>query len=105
MVAYFEEYVRTHHQKHYAIDPEGNTFRSLFIAVAGLAGETGEVCDVIKKIVRGDRNKSFEERRQELLLELGDVLHYLTFLGQYYGYSLDDIAKGNIEKLVKRHGS
>ena len=97
----FEEFVSTHHKKHYNV--EGEVDRGLFVGVAGLAGEAGEVCDAIKKIVRGDTQKSYEESMKDLLLEMGDCLHYLTFLGQYYGFTLEDIATANVAKLIRRH--
>lgn len=68
----------------------------------GLAGETGEVADKVKKVIR-DHGGSFDEsNRKEIAKELGDVLWYLTSIANDLGYSLEDIAKMNIEKIKSR---
>ncbi|UGQ16565.1 nucleoside triphosphate pyrophosphohydrolase family protein [Borrelia sp. RT5S] len=68
-----------------------------------LAEETGEVIEKIKKLVR-DRNYVLDD---EYLLsikkELGDVLWYISSLGNILGVTLEDIAITNLEKLKKRH--
>ena len=70
---------------------------SLFVMTVGLAGESGEVCELLKKYVRDDK-----EIHGDLLLELGDVLHYLTMIAHTFDMSLDDIMKANIHKLEER---
>ena len=79
----------------------------------GLAGETGEVLEIIKKMIR-DKGGVFEntqEDREKLKKELGDVLWYLSALAFYNDIKLEDIAKTNLEKLASRqrrdkiHGS
>ncbi len=68
----------------------------------GLAGETGEVVEIIKKIIR-DKNKLIDKKiRLELTKELGDVLWYLSQLAAELDISLDEIASKNIEKLQSR---
>lgn len=39
-----------------------------------IAGESGELCNLVKKIIRGDF--TLEEKRQELLEELADIVTY-----------------------------
>ena len=79
----------------------------------GLAGETGEVLEIIKKMIR-DKGGVFEttqEDREKLKKELGDVLWYISALAFYNDIKLEDIAKTNLEKLASRqrrdkiHGS
>jgi NTP pyrophosphatase (non-canonical NTP hydrolase) len=65
----------------------------------GLAGESGEVVDLIKKIV----HHRHEIRADKLEKELGDVLHYLSGIATMYNLSLEHIAIENIEKLKKRY--
>lgn len=70
----------------------------------GLAGETGEVLEIIKKMIR-DKDGVFEtapEDHEKLKKELGDVLWYLSALAFYNDIKLEDIAKTNIEKLASR---
>ncbi len=68
----------------------------------GLAGESGEVCDKLKKIIRDD-NGVFMTRDENVLNELGDVLWYITRLGSYFGYSINEIMIANYEKLLSRN--
>lgn len=63
----------------------------------GLAGESGEVCELIKKSIR---DKVLD--RDKLMLELGDVLWYLSFICRVYGFSLSNVAALNIVKLQDR---
>ena len=71
--------------------------RDLYIMATGLAGETGEVMELLKKHVRDGRID-----RQELLLELGDVLHYLTRIAAEYGLTLIEVMDANRKKLEQR---
>lgn len=68
----------------------------------GLAGESGEVVEKIKKIVRNEGGKVTDEARNEILKELGDVLWYIAQLATELDLSLEDIADQNIKKLVDR---
>lgn len=65
----------------------------------GLAGEAGEVADIIKKDLAGAKKIDIDH----LVEELGDVMWYLAEACQCFGLSLAEIAKNNIEKLKKRH--
>jgi NTP pyrophosphatase (non-canonical NTP hydrolase) len=71
-------------------------------AALGLAGETGEVVEHIKKIVRDENKEASPERIQLLKGELGDVLWYLTRLANELGLTLREIVEGNVEKLLNR---
>ncbi len=78
-----------------------DTFRDnteLIHAALGLAGESGEVVDIIKKHVAYDRNLDIKA----LFLELGDVFHYLCRIMELTGLNLDEVRDGNMEKLKKR---
>lgn len=66
----------------------------------GLAGEVGEVCNKVKKILRD--NKDIEEVRDDLRAELGDVLWYLAALASDLDLSLQVIAELNLQKLQDR---
>lgn len=77
----------------------------------GLCGETGEVAEKIKKIVRDNNNLVDDKRRADLEKELGDVLWYIANLAVELGLDMDGIAQKNIAKLKSRkergvlHGS
>jgi NTP pyrophosphatase (non-canonical NTP hydrolase) len=70
--------------------------------VLGMVGETGEVAEKIKKILRDKQGIITEHDQTELRKELGDVLWYLSNLATELGLSMDDIAKLNIEKVMSR---
>ena len=70
----------------------------------GLAGEVGEVLELIKKDRRkGERRKPIDKDKLEK--ELGDVLWYLSAIATDYDIDLDDVATTNILKLQKRHAA
>ena len=69
----------------------------------GLAGETGEVADMLKKHFNGSKPLD-AERIEKLKLELGDVMWYIASLCDGLNFDMNQIAEMNIEKLRKRHG-
>jgi len=71
-------------------------------AVTGLAGETGEVADVWKKIKFMGLEYN-DETRDKLVKELGDVCWYLMSAATALGVPLEEIINQNIEKLKSRH--
>jgi NTP pyrophosphatase (non-canonical NTP hydrolase) len=66
----------------------------------GLAGESGEVVDLIKK----DLYHGKDIDRVKLIKELGDVAWYWVALCQQYAISPSEVMQVNIEKLQQRHG-
>ena len=68
----------------------------------GLAGESGEVVEKIKKLIRDKNGVADEKVKQEITKELGDVLWYLSPLATELGLSLDEIADENLKKLFSR---
>ena len=73
-----------------------------WVYALGLTGEAGELADKIKKVYRDKGGVFKQEERDAIAKELGDVLWYLTRLGATLGFSLEEIAVGNIEKLADR---
>lgn len=68
----------------------------------GLAGESGEVVDKLKKVGRNKNGIFSDEDKVEIQKELGDVLWYLSQLCEELGLSLDDVATMNRAKLEDR---
>jgi NTP pyrophosphatase (non-canonical NTP hydrolase) len=68
----------------------------------GLCGEAGEVADKIKKVIRDRGGVLDEQVRDDLGLELGDVLWYLAQLATELGLDLAEIAEANLAKLASR---
>jgi NTP pyrophosphatase (non-canonical NTP hydrolase) len=75
---------------------------TIFYPALGLAGEAGEVCEKIKKTYRDDYGMFGPERKEQIKLELGDVLWYVTELADDLGFTLEDVARANLEKLRSR---
>jgi len=65
----------------------------------GLSGEAGEVANLIKKGIFHNHGLDYMAVKDEL----SDVLWYLASLCSSLGYSLDDVAEYNLEKLRKRY--
>lgn len=67
--------------------------------VLGLTGETGELCELIKKqifhAIRIDRTKIADE--------LGDILWYLTMIIELFHLDLGKIMQHNLDKLQARY--
>jgi NTP pyrophosphatase (non-canonical NTP hydrolase) len=79
---------------------------NLIYPALGLAGESGEAVDKIKKYWRnfGHTSAAHLDERQldELSKELGDVLWYVAALASEMGYTLESIAEANVTKLLDR---
>ena len=71
----------------------------LLNAMLGLAGETGECCDLVKKGLYQDGR----EIGDKLFDELSDVMWYIAEAAAAMGWSMDAIAEHNIEKLRRRY--
>ena len=70
--------------------------------ILGLVGESGEVADKFKKIIRDKAGKLSDEDRREMAKELGDVLWYINSIAVLIGLNLEDVANNNLEKLASR---
>lgn len=78
-------------------------YRDMVIAALGLPGEAGEVTEHFKKHIRDGARLS---GNQDLLLEFGDVLHYLVRLIHVAGFTLQEVIQANELKLeAKRRKS
>jgi len=72
----------------------------------GISGEAGEVSEKVKKFIRdtqfagiGDLGKA---QKNDLALEVGDVLWYIAQMATEIGYDLEEIAEMNISKTQSR---
>ena len=82
-----------------AIYPEN---RKIIYPTLGLTGEAGEVADKVKKVIRDGHEEFTDEKRLEIVKEIGDVLWYCATLSRDLGYDLDEVARMNVEKLRSR---
>ena len=65
----------------------------------GVAGEAGEVADLVKKEYYHGHPRNYAK----MLEELGDTLFYVAVTAHYYGFTLEDVARANNEKLQARY--
>ena len=80
----------------------GNDTLDLCHWVLGITGESGEIAEKVKKIIRDHDGVLSDEAKGEIAKEIGDVLWYLAVLAETLGFSLGALADANIEKLASR---
>jgi len=71
----------------------------LLNGVMGLCGEAGECIDLVKKHL----HQGHELDRQKLCKELGDVAWYLAETAYALDLGLEEVLRGNLDKLKKRY--
>lgn len=72
---------------------------ALNCAALGVAGESGEFADAIKKVIYHGHPID----RTALVKELGDVLWYIALAAHALNASLETVAMANLEKLRRRY--
>jgi NTP pyrophosphatase (non-canonical NTP hydrolase) len=72
--------------------------------ILGLVGESGEIAEKYKKIIRNKNGELSAEDQRELIKELGDVMWYVAVLAKYLEADLETVARQNLSKLADRKG-
>lgn len=81
-------------------DPDDQTsIIRLLNGVMGLAGESGEVDDMLKKVLF----QGHKLDREHVAKELGDISWYIALAADAIGYDLETIFQMNIDKLKERY--
>ncbi len=70
--------------------------------VLGLVGESGEIAEKFKKLIRDKNGEISEADTTEIIKELGDVLWYINTISVTLGRSLEEVAEVNLEKVLSR---
>jgi len=78
-----------------------NKGKNIYYPALGL-GEAGEIQNQVKKIMRDDSGVITEERRKNLIKELGDLMWYVAGLCSELNISMDAVAQQNLAKLQAR---
>ena len=84
---------------------------NLLYPVLGLCGESGEVAEKVKKLIRDNDGIMTDNFKTELAKELGDVLWYVSAVAQEIGLSSEHVMNAVKTKLLDRkdrdalHGS
>ncbi len=68
-----------------------------------IAGEAGELCNLVKKVERGDF--TMESQRQAILEEVADVITYCDLLMTQMGASTADEVRRKFNVVSQRVGS
>ena len=76
-----------------------NDLDRILQGVMGLAGESGECVDLMKKHIFQGHSLDMEH----LMKELGDVAWYLAITADSIGYTLEEVFEANIKKLESRY--
>lgn len=76
--------------------------KKIIYPTLGLTGESGEVSDKVKKVLRDNGGDFNDEQRVAIAKELGDVMWYVAALAKDLDYSLDEICAMNLKKLSDR---
>lgn len=74
----------------------------LLAQIFGLVGESGEVAEKFKKLIRDKEGVMTSEDKKEIVKELGDILWYVNSVSILLGYSLEDVAAANLDKVLSR---
>ena len=81
------------------LNPELSQKDMLINGVMGLCGESGEAIDIVKKHL----HQGHELDKKKLAAELGDIAWYLAETAYALDIPLEDIFRGNIDKLKRRY--
>jgi len=84
------------------LDEQGVNIARLSTAAIGLGGESGEVEDIVKKVLFHGKPWT-DELRANLIDEAGDVLWYWQNLCLALNVDPNDVMLRNIEKLESRY--
>ena len=84
------------------LDRKGANIERLTTAGVGLAAESGEFLEIVKKMVFQGKPWN-DDNREHLIIELGDTMWYVAQACMALDISLDDVVRGNVRKLEKRY--
>lgn len=70
--------------------------------VLGIAGESGEACEKIKKLFRDKGGVIDQEFLDLFIKEMGDIMWYIARLAAQFDIKLSTIADTNLRKLMER---
>ncbi len=82
-------------------DGKQEEHKLMYVAL-GIAGESGEIAEKIKKLIRNNDGKLTDEYRDSLKNEIGDVLWYLSQLSRLLDLPFSEAARANVQKIQDR---
>ena len=84
------------------LDREGANIERLLTSGVGLAAESGEFLEIVKKMVFQGKPWN-DDNREHLIIELGDVLWYVAQACMALDVDFDEVVETNVKKLEKRY--
>ena len=84
------------------LDQKGANIERLTTAGVGLAAESGEFLEIVKKMVFQGKPWS-DSNREHLLIELGDVMWYVAQACMALNVDFEEVLEMNVKKLEKRY--
>ena len=84
------------------LDRKGANIERLTTSGVGLAAESGEFLEIVKKMVFQGKPWS-DANREHLLIELGDVMWYVANACIALDVDFDEVIEMNVKKLEKRY--
>jgi len=84
------------------LDREGANIERLLTAGVGLAAESGEFLEIVKKMVFQGKPWN-DDNREHLIIELGDVMWYVAQACMALEVDFDEVVETNVKKLEKRY--
>ena len=84
------------------LDREGANIERLTTAGVGLAAESGEFLEIVKKMVFQGKPWN-SDNREHLIIELGDVMWYVAQACMALDISFDEVIETNVDKLQARY--
>ena len=86
------------------LDREGANIERLTTAGVGLAAESGEFLEIVKKMVFQGKPWN-DDNREHLIIELGDTMWYVMQACMALDVDINDVIRRNVAKLEKRYPS
>ena len=84
------------------LDRQGANIERLTTSGVGLAAESGEFLEIVKKMVFQGKPWN-DANREHLIIELGDVMWYVAQACMALDIDFDEVIKRNVQKLEKRY--
>ena len=84
------------------LDREGANIERLTTAGVGLAAESGEFLEIVKKMVFQGKPWT-DDNREHLIIELGDVMWYVAQACMALEVDFDEVIERNVTKLRSRY--
>jgi len=76
--------------------------RNYVYPTLGLVGESGEVAEKVKKLIRDGDGVLTDYDRNAIAKELGDICWYLAVLAWEIDHTLEEVMQLNLDKLRSR---